>query len=1332
MSAPAGTPREIEKTLQDNKATFFFRVERELEKVNSFYLQKEAELKLRLEILCEKKNTAYSTGSLFSKASLSFITLHEGFQRFLRDLDKLEQFIELNATGFSKVLKKWDKRSKSQTKELYLSRAVEVQPVFHREELAEMSDLASASILELEAWADGESVIFEGKGSTTTDKERQEDNINIPLEATQNNPQDSHQDQADRLHPQYNGYSRLSQGNVQSSSSASDSKATDELYHEFIKTASSTATENTPQVLADWISRLSQLDGAKERITSIFLLAIPTKASDAALIALYNSGYIDIHSRDEINGQTVLHKACISGRTTIVDLALKENVNPKVQDTYGRTALHYACLHNHVNLISKLVNKSDSILDALDKDNFSPLLCSIITKHSSCVRILIDLGANTNAGDAEKFYIPLNFACQYGVYDAAKMILEQSAKDINEKENLHAMRPDAEGLYPIHIAARAGHSQLIKLLTSYNANVNEVDKLNKWTALFYAASEGHSQTVHELIEAEAIIDILDEEGHSPLYYATWEGHVRSMEHLSKALIKAQLRKEKDKGANEGDSENLVESLGNGITSSSPLDHSRPIPINGSTVDDTTSVSNGLASFSNADIDSVLSSTFSPNDDVMMDIEGGDIEIPDLSLPPPILPLRRYGHNFLDKKIFVQLIFDASPSVSSSSFSAYSSFNERNSHSSTISSPASITSAASDDFDPPSIPGSKPIEFDKGDDSMPAGRLTIASRSNHDIIPQNIILPFSDSDRIVSFQVDSLENFAIDFEIYPTYGTRIVAKTAALPYIFNNPNGYKSTKSNKNEYPETLGTRHYCTLPLFDMRLHTVGKLNFAFQIVRPFSGKPLEITKFDTYWKSTSQVKHQQQQQTQQLQQSFSTLAASNPVASIISKTSDSSQSQVQLLLQSQGSNSPIISTTLSSIISGNAPASGSILTPVSTTAISQSIPIPAASSISNIAPSSLSSNHQFPSSFSSHHLSASHHTSLHPSATSVSSQSLSFVTASSLSGSFARIKVCLTKDKIPVVVPFWTINVAHGIELPIGNLDLSQLVAIASNSHGSTASSVDYEEESRKRVASATTPEAVYSAVSQCILPLSDFLSSSPVDLKLDICVLYPTFAESLYTNLGISSFPDLNEYVDKILAVLFDHVREVRARKKNGHNGVLFGGDSGSLPTRNVIFSSSHPDVCTVLNWKQPNYPVFFQVSGIEVNTNMLREIAASEEQENQSQIDGGEGVNTSTRSACSKGCFRLVSAHSLPVPETDRRCISLKDAAAFASNNNLLGLICSSNLLSLVPSLVATIRVFGLVLVSETTESDDNKNQQAVVQGVDGTRTEKVLKFKGAIDM
>jgi len=76
--------------------------------------------------------------------------VEEGFRLLERDLGKLQvyrvaivtpriymnllqQFIEINATGFRKILKKWDKHSTSSTKELYLSRQVDVQPVFNRQ-----------------------------------------------------------------------------------------------------------------------------------------------------------------------------------------------------------------------------------------------------------------------------------------------------------------------------------------------------------------------------------------------------------------------------------------------------------------------------------------------------------------------------------------------------------------------------------------------------------------------------------------------------------------------------------------------------------------------------------------------------------------------------------------------------------------------------------------------------------------------------------------------------------------------------------------------------------------------------------------------------------------------------------------------------------------------------------------------------------------------------------------------------------------------------------------------------------------------------------------------
>lgn len=122
--------------------------------INAFYLQKEAELQLRMETLLSKRRAAATRG--FPDASDTSVhsewsAVEEGFRLLERDLGKLQvgtilhrsmwrnyslspkSFVETNAIGFRKILKKYDKRSTSTTKEMYLARQVDVQPVFNRQ-----------------------------------------------------------------------------------------------------------------------------------------------------------------------------------------------------------------------------------------------------------------------------------------------------------------------------------------------------------------------------------------------------------------------------------------------------------------------------------------------------------------------------------------------------------------------------------------------------------------------------------------------------------------------------------------------------------------------------------------------------------------------------------------------------------------------------------------------------------------------------------------------------------------------------------------------------------------------------------------------------------------------------------------------------------------------------------------------------------------------------------------------------------------------------------------------------------------------------------------------
>ncbi|KAL1983564.1 hypothetical protein VTN96DRAFT_10224 [Rasamsonia emersonii] len=677
-------PLDPQAALRANKEVFFFRLEREIEKVNAFYLQKEAEFSLRLKTLLDKKRVVQSRTVSNSKAPANFVSLFEGFQQFDSDLNKLQQFVEVNETAVSKILKKWDKTSKSRMKELYLHRAVEVQPCFNREVLRDLSDRATTTRLELEAWAEGENIQFDAAR---------------PSERT---------------------------GTGQHVGSEEDESD--------LQVLQTSAASGNPQILREWLVKLQSSPDGRDRTTRLFLAAI-NEFSDDILSILLDSGLVDLHAEDDINGRNCLHEAAISGRNFVFKAGLSGGVDISRSDVYGRIPLHYACMHGRVEMVSDLLAAGPETVNMLDHDNFTPLIHSIVRDQLACAEQLLRNKARIDPA-SESDHIPLNLACQHGSIPIVKMLLERNA----------SLLPDAEGLYPQHLVARSGRSpELLLLLKNHGADLNQKDKLYQWTPLFHAASEGCVDCLRTLLELEVDTSVVDEKGLSAMYYAAWEGHLECMVLLWSNRANSRLPHR-------------------------PLD-----------------VLSGLqrGGLTSAPDEIPTETAMSP------DMEAAD-GIPDLSLPPPIIPLRRYGHNFLDTKAFIQIYFD------------------------------------------PSGPGS--IVFDHTG-RYPAARLTMSSKLS-DVIPRTIMLPIQEDSRTVSFQVDNLETFAIDFEIFPTFGSKVIAKTVALPYLFAAENSSAGS----------------CCLPLFDPRLRSIGHIRFNFQVIKPYYGDPLEITHFATYWKATSAI----------------------------------------------------------------------------------------------------------------------------------------------------------------------------------------------------------------------------------------------------------------------------------------------------------------------------------------------------------------------------------------------------------------------------------------------------------------------------------------------
>ncbi|KAI0303064.1 hypothetical protein BC826DRAFT_1089488 [Russula brevipes] len=696
---PTGQDDDRGPDFQAHKAAFFFKLERELEKINAFYLRKEAELKLRLETLLSKRRAAAwrAPPDSLDDTTPNYVewkAVEEGFHLLERDLSKLQHFIEINATGFRKILKKWDKRSKSTTKELYLARQVDIQPVFNRQLISELSDTVAACLVDITDVSVG--VELEGTDVSHLILNRQISN----------------------------------DGNTQMG-----------LFRDLesnLRKAVLSEDEASIKSLVVFSNTLGQQQWGKGNITRILWRAVVDARPPLADIILANSTAFDYQFVDDINGRTCLHEAAVAGALRLVNLCLDHDVAPDKVDVYGRSAIHYAAMHGHVDL-----NVSPYIRDM---ESYSPLVYATLKGSVNCVRVLLEEGgvpAQPSPPDGD--LIPLALASLAGHLDVALLLLEYGALSL----------PNSSGEYPIHFAARQGH-----------ANGFDVpDKYNEWTPIFHAARFGHEACVKVLLEAGCRTDATDEHGNNALHYAAWYGHQECVSLL--------------------------------------LDSGRPRIVR---LDPARSPGSERSTGSTA----------------LRAIESDIDHIPTLSLPPPMMPHRVYGHNYLDKQCLVQV---------------------------TIGNPASKLGNSTGAAQPsasvrlhPRFMSSASVDATRL--SSPNLKLVMTSSPSAASAPHTIPLPSSNEVHVLTLQTPSLDQLSLEFSLYPNFGTKTVGRAVALPSMLASA---QLTRYNL----------HGLVFPFLSLNCTFSPQVSFEINIITPFEGVTLEIGgAVETYWKSLSVPQH--------------------------------------------------------------------------------------------------------------------------------------------------------------------------------------------------------------------------------------------------------------------------------------------------------------------------------------------------------------------------------------------------------------------------------------------------------------------------------------------
>jgi glycerophosphoryl diester phosphodiesterase len=145
-----------------------------------------------------------------------------------------------------------------------------------------------------------------------------------------------------------------------------------------------------------------------------------------------------------------------------------------------------------------------------------------------------------------------------------------------------------------------------------------------------------------------------------------------------------------------------------------------------------------------------------------------------------------------------------------------------------------------------------------------------------------------------------------------------------------------------------------------------------------------------------------------------------------------------------------------------------------------------------------------------------------------------------------------------------------------------------------------------------------------------------------------YPTLEQCEKLHL---SPPDLNSFIDNVLQSVYDFSNN-----------------------RSLIFSSFNPQVCTIMNWKQPNYGVFYRTyCGFDSDTHE-------------------------------------------PIK-------SIKSSIKFCKGCDLLGVVCDARAFSLCPELIQTVKESGLLFVT----FGDGDMDTLVENGVDAVIQNGVFQYK-----
>ncbi|XP_038151183.1 caskin-2-like isoform X2 [Cyprinodon tularosa] len=210
---------------------------------------------------------------------------------------------------------------------------------------------------------------------------------------------------------------------------------------------------------------------------------------------------LNINYQDS-DGFSALHHAALTGTTELLAALLEAGATVDIKDTNGMRPLHYAAWQGKAESVLALL-RSGAAVNGASVDGHIPLHLAAQYGHYEVSEMLLQHQSNPCLVNRTK-KTPLDLACEFGRAKVVQLLLSSNMV-VALLEDERKEPTDSSYTTPLHLAARNGHKDVIRLLLKAGIDINKTSKSG--TALHEASLYGKTEVVRLLLDAGVDVNI---------------------------------------------------------------------------------------------------------------------------------------------------------------------------------------------------------------------------------------------------------------------------------------------------------------------------------------------------------------------------------------------------------------------------------------------------------------------------------------------------------------------------------------------------------------------------------------------------------------------------------------------------------------------------------------------------------------------------------------------------------------------------------------------------------------------------------------------------------